>query len=108
MHSIVYNTTDLRVEVRHDPYNWVVVFGNPNLKNFEKHAEYWYFGKLEAMLQRLFTLLRDNKVEAFNLDSIQEANTLAAKMITHIASALEERLADSHKEEENEKTTDVN
>jgi hypothetical protein len=89
----ILNTSDLKIEVRRDVYNWMVLVGSPKIKNFEKHAEYWYFSSLEYMLQRLYELLRDRSIKRFDLQSIKNALFEARNSITEIANTLEECIA---------------
>jgi hypothetical protein len=95
----ILNTSDLRIEVRRDMYNWMVLIGSPTLKSFEKHAEYWYFSSLKSMLQRLFELLRDQSIKGFAFEEIKTALSEAQESITEIANTLEKCLANApHKE----------
>ena len=95
MATITCNNTNLKIEIRRDPLNWVVLYGNPNLQNFHKHAEYWYFSTLESMLLRLFALLRDRDLGTLDLDGIRAANASAINQITQIAKNLEVLFAES-------------
>jgi hypothetical protein len=95
MQPITYKTPELRIDVRQDDHNWIIVYGPKTLKSFEKHAERWYFMKLESMLQRLSILLRDRGVKTLDLDGIRQVNAMATSHITLIAKKLEGLLASS-------------
>jgi hypothetical protein len=83
-----YDVAGRHIRIKRDDYNWIVIQGPANLKNFEKHAEYWYFTSLESMLLRLHTLLRDLGMESISYEDVVVAIENANQQIAEIAALL--------------------
>jgi hypothetical protein len=83
-----YDIAGRHIEIRRDDYNWFILHGPNNLKNFEKHAEYWYFSSLESMLLRLHKLLRDLGMKSIGYEDVVLAIQEASCQIKEIAEQL--------------------
>jgi hypothetical protein len=83
-----YNVAGRHIRIKRDDYNWIVIQGPANLKNFEKHAEHWYFTSLESMLIRLHVLLRDLGLQSIGFEDVVLAIENANLQIGEIAALI--------------------
>lgn len=67
-----------------DLYNWIVLFGSANSKNFMARAERWYFTDIEWMLRHLFKVYLKFNIRKIDYDDIiravKEAETRISKL----------------------------
>ena len=76
-------TSDKRLVVTYDQYNWIVKFGsaNWNQSTFRRKADHWYFMNFESLLSKVYRLML-----RYNMRSLDYGDVLEAIAETRLAS----------------------
>ena len=87
-------TSDKRLVVTYDQYNWIVKFGsaNWNQSTFRRKADHWYFTSLESLLSKVYRLMLRYNMRSLDYGDVLEAISETERQIAGIGKELDKKL----------------
>ena len=87
-------TSDKRLVVTYDQYNWIIKFGsaNWNKSTFRKKADHWYFTNLESLLSKVYRLMLRYNMRSLDYGDVLEAISETERQIAEIGKELDKKL----------------
>ena len=87
-------TSDKRLVVTYDQYNWIVKFGsaNWNQSTFRRKADHWYFMNFESLLSKVYRLMLRYNMRSLDYGDVLEAILETEHQIAEIGKELDKKL----------------
>jgi hypothetical protein len=87
-------TSDKRLVVTYDQYNWIVKFGsaNWNTATFRRKADHWYFMNFESLLSKIYRLMLRYNMRSLDYGDVLEAISETERQIAEIGKELDKKL----------------
>ena len=87
-------TSDKRLVVTYDQYNWIIKFGsaNWNQSTFRRKADHWYFNNFESLLSKVFRLMLRYNMRSLDYGDVLEAILETERQIAEIGKELDKKL----------------
>ena len=87
-------TSDKRLVVTYDQYNWIVKFGsaNWNQSTFRRKADHWYFMDFESLLSKIYRLMLRYNMRSLDYGDVFEAMAETVRQIAEIGKELDKKL----------------
>ena len=87
-------TSDKRLVVTYDQYNWIVIFGsaNWNQSTFRRKADHWYFMDFESLLSKIYRLMLRYNMRSLDYGDVLEAMAETVRQIAEIGKELDKKL----------------
>ena len=87
-------TSDKRLVVTYDQYNWIIKFGsaNWNKSTFRKKADHWYFMNFESLLSKVYRLMLRYNMRSLDYGDVLEAISETERQIAEIGKELYKKL----------------
>ena len=87
-------TSDKRLVVTYDQYNWIVKFGSAiwNQYTFRRKADHWYFNNFESLLSKVFRLMLRYNMRSLDYGDVLDAILETEHQIAEIGKELDKKL----------------
>ena len=87
-------TSDKRLVVTYDQYNWIVKFGSANWKAsmFRRKADTWYFTDFESLLTRVYRVMLRYNLQTLYYGDVLEAISETERNISSIGTELDKKI----------------
>ena len=87
-------TSDKRLVVTYDQYNWIVKFGSAswNQSTFRRKADHWYFMDFESLLSKVYRLMLRYNMRSLDYGDVLEAISETERQIAEIGKELDKKL----------------
>ena len=87
-------TSDKRLVVTYDQYNWIVKFGSAiwNQSTFRRKADHWYFMNFESLLSKVYRLMLRYNMRSLDYGDVLEAMAETVRQIAEIGKELDKKI----------------